>query len=168
MSSYHFDFVTKSEQNSFSCGCSVFPINATTGVLGAAVSGSPFDLGLFDGITLAVHPNGRFVYAADGLDGSVHAWSVNETTGVPTQIAAEVFNESGSFYEACCTPTHVVTITPNGSFLYSANSDATVGAPIKSIPMAHSRTSRISTSGRVTPERCGIGMESPSQIVRVL
>lgn len=49
----------------------VFPVNATTGVLGAAVSGSPFNMGLTDGMTLAVHPNGRFVYAADGNDGSI-------------------------------------------------------------------------------------------------
>ena len=121
-------FLIAVDGNGAGSNVNVFPINASTGVLGAAVGGSPFDLGLYDGITLAVHPNGRFVYAADGLDGSIHAWSVNETTGVPTQIAAEVFNESGSFYEACCSPTHVITITPSGSFLYSANSDATVGA----------------------------------------
>src|SRR5579863_4640074 len=110
----------------------VFPVNASTGVLGAAIAGSPFDLGLTDGMTMAVHPNGRFVYAADGIDGSIHAWTVNETTGIPTQIAASVINESGSFYEPCCgsgdAPTHVITVTPNGNFLYSSNNDATVGA----------------------------------------
>ncbi len=110
----------------------VFPVNSTTGVLGAAVAGSPFDLGLTAGMTLAVHPNGHFVYAADANDGSIHSWNVNETTGVPTQIAAPVINESGTFYQPCCgagdAATHVITITPNGSFLYSANNDATVGA----------------------------------------
>lgn len=57
---------------------------------------------------------------------------MNETTGVPTQIAAPVLNESGSFFEPCCGPedaaTHVLTITPNGNFLFSSNNDATVGA----------------------------------------
>jgi 6-phosphogluconolactonase (cycloisomerase 2 family) len=110
----------------------VFPVNATTGVLGAAVTGSPFDLGVTDAMTMAVHPNGHFVYAADGGDGSIHAWDVNETTGVPTQIATPTINESGTFYEPCCgvgdAPTHVITVTPNGNFLYSANNDATVGA----------------------------------------
>jgi 6-phosphogluconolactonase (cycloisomerase 2 family) len=110
----------------------VFPVNSTTGALGAPVSGSPFNMGLTDGMTLAVHPNGRFVYAADGVDGSIHSWSVNETTGVPTQIAAPVINESGSFFEPCCAAedadTHVLTITPNGNFLFSSNNDATVGA----------------------------------------
>jgi hypothetical protein len=33
----------------------VFPIDATSGVLAAAVSGSPFDLGLTADMTLAVH-----------------------------------------------------------------------------------------------------------------
>ena len=110
----------------------VFPINPTTGALGAAVSGSPFDLGLTDGMTLAVHPNGHFVYAADGIDGSIHTWNVSETTGVPAEIAAKVINASGTFYEPCCgtgdSPTHVITITPSGKFLYSANNNATVGA----------------------------------------
>jgi 6-phosphogluconolactonase len=109
----------------------VFPIDATTGILGTAVAGSPFDLGLVNGMTLAVHPNGHFVYAADN-DGTIHAWNVNETTGVPTEIAAALTNESGSFYQPCCGPddaaTHVITITPNGKYLYSANHDATVGA----------------------------------------
>lgn len=57
---------------------------------------------------------------------------MNETTGVPTQIATPTINESGTFYEPCCgvgdAPTHVITVTPNGNFLYSANNDATVGA----------------------------------------
>jgi 6-phosphogluconolactonase (cycloisomerase 2 family) len=110
----------------------VFPVDATSGVLGPAVGGSPFDLGLTDGMTLAVHPNGHFVYAADGSDGSIHAWNVSETTGVPSEIATKVVNESGDFFEPCCrvddAPTHVIALTPNGRYLYSANNDATVGA----------------------------------------
>ncbi len=110
----------------------VFPVDPTTGVLGAAITGSPFDMGLTDGMTMAVHPNGHFVYAADGSDGSIHAWDVSETTGVPTQIAAPVINESGTYYAPCCgagtAATHVIAVTPSGKYLYSANNDATVGA----------------------------------------
>ncbi len=110
----------------------VFPINATTGVLGASVSGSPFDLGLTAGMTMAVHPNGHLVYVADANNGSIHMWNVNETTGIPVQIAAPVINESGSFYQPCCgagdAATHVITVTPKGNFFYSSNNDATVGA----------------------------------------
>ena len=110
----------------------VFPVDPTTGVLGAAVSGSPFDMGLTFAMTMAVHPNGHFVYTADANDGAIHMWNVNETTGVPVQIAAPVINESGSFYQPCCgsgdAATHVITVTPDGNFLYSSNNDATVGA----------------------------------------
>jgi 6-phosphogluconolactonase (cycloisomerase 2 family) len=82
-------------------------------------------------MSVAVHPNGRFVYVADANDGSIHAWNVNETTGVPTQIAAKVINESGSFFTPSAvsdSPTHVITITPNGNFLYATNNDAMVSA----------------------------------------
>lgn len=109
----------------------VFPINATTGALGTAVTGAPFNMGLADPIVVEVHPNGKWFYVADGSDGSIHQWDVNESTGVPTDIAAKVVNESGSFYEPSGqgdSPTHVLTITPNGKYLYTANNDATVGA----------------------------------------
>jgi len=133
----------------------VFPVNSTTGVLGAAVIGSPFNMNLVEGMTLAVHPNGRFVYAADGNDGSIQAWSVSETTGVPTQIAAPVVNESGSFFEPCCgpedAPTHVITITPNGNFLFSANNDATVGAYAINADGSLSHVGDLNLGGRVTP-----------------
>lgn len=109
----------------------VFPINSTTGVLGTAVVGSPFNLNVTDIMTVAVHPNGHFVYAADGNDGSIHAWDVNESTGVPTEVGTSMVNTSGSFYEPSGSgdsPTHVITVTPSGSFLYSANNDSNVGA----------------------------------------
>jgi len=76
----------------------VFPVDATTGVLGAPVSGSAFDLGLTRAMTVTVHPNGHFAYAADGNDGSIHAWDVSETTGVPAEIAAKIINHSGGFF----------------------------------------------------------------------
>jgi 6-phosphogluconolactonase (cycloisomerase 2 family) len=109
----------------------VFPVNATTGVLGAAVSGAPFDLGLTDPMTVVVHPNGHFVYVADGNDGSIHQWNVSESTGVPTDIAAKVVNSSGSFYEPIGSggsDTRVLAITPKGKYLYSGNNDSKVGA----------------------------------------
>ncbi len=111
----------------------VFPVNATTGALGAAVTGSPFDLGLVDPMNIEVHPNGKYLYVSDGSDGSIHAISVSESTGVPTAIGSKVVNESGSFYEPCCgagdAATHVLAVTPKGHFLYSANNDATVSSP---------------------------------------
>ena len=78
----------------------VFPVDATTGALGAAVAGSPFDFGLVDPMNIEVHPNGKYVYVSDGSDGSIHAISVSEKTGVATAIGAKVVNESGSFLRA--------------------------------------------------------------------
>jgi 6-phosphogluconolactonase (cycloisomerase 2 family) len=105
----------------------VFPLDSTTGVLGAPVSGSAFDLSLTRAMTVSVHPNGHFAYAADGNDGSIHAWDVNETTGVPVEVAAKLINHSGSFFFSY-NYGHVITVTPSGKFLYSANNDSTVGA----------------------------------------
>src|SRR5437764_15241000 len=48
----------------------VFPVNPTTGTLGSQVSGGPVDLGITDAISIVVHRNGHFVYAANGTDGS--------------------------------------------------------------------------------------------------
>ena len=125
-------FVVAIDGSGVGSNVNVFPVNATTGALGAAVAGSPFNMGLTNGMTLEVHPNGHFVYAADSLDGSIHAWDVNETTGVPTAIGVPLINESGTFYQPCCSvgdaATHVITVTPDGKYLYSANNDATVGA----------------------------------------
>lgn len=105
----------------------VFPVDSTTGALGAPVGSSPFDLGLTRAMTVTVHPNGHFVYAADGNDGSIHAWDVSETTGVPVEIAAKLINHSGGFFFSY-NYGHVITVTPSGKFLYSANNDSTVGA----------------------------------------
>lgn len=124
-------FLIAVDANGSGMNVNVFAINATTGALGAAVAGSPFDMGLTHGMTMAVHPNGHFVYVADANDGSIHAWDVNETTGVPTQIAAKVPNESGAFFIPSTdhdSPTHVITITPDGRFLYATNNDAKVSA----------------------------------------
>lgn len=109
----------------------VFPINSTTGTLGAAISSSPFNMSLADPMTIEVHPNGKWFYVADGSDGSIHQWSVDESTGMPTDIGAKAVNESGSFYQPVSSGdsgTHVLTVTPSGKYLYTANNDAMVGA----------------------------------------
>jgi 6-phosphogluconolactonase len=109
----------------------VFPINATTGALGTAVTGSPFNLGINNAMTVVVHPNGHFVYASDASDGSIHQWDVNESTGVPADIAAKVMNSSGTFFQpngVTDSDSRNLVITPNGKYLYSANGDASVGA----------------------------------------
>jgi 6-phosphogluconolactonase (cycloisomerase 2 family) len=124
-------FLIAIDGNGSGTNVNVFPVNATSGALGSPVAGAPFDLGLTDAMTIAVHRNGHFTYVADGNDGSIHQWNVNETTGVPTEIASKVITNSGSFYEPSGTgdsPTHVITVTPDGRYLYSSNNDNTVGA----------------------------------------
>jgi 6-phosphogluconolactonase (cycloisomerase 2 family) len=109
----------------------VFPVDKTTGALGAAVSGSPFDLGLTDPMTIVVHPNGHFLYVADSSDGSIHMWNVNENTGVPTEIATKIVDLSGSFFipiGLTDSDPRVLVVTPDGKYLYSGNNDAAVGA----------------------------------------
>ena len=124
-------FLVAVDDSGVGTNVNVFPVNATTGALGAAVSGSPFNMGLSNAMTIVVHPNGKFFYVADDSDGSIHQWSVNETTGAPTDIAAKVVNESGTFFQPfgpTDSDSRSLVITPNGKYLYSANGDATVGA----------------------------------------
>lgn len=124
-------FLVAVDDSGAGANVNVFPINATTGALGAAVSGSPFNMGLSDAMTIVVHPNGKFFYSADTVDGSIHQWNVNETTGVPTDIAAKVVNESGTFFQPngnSDSDSRSLVVTPAGKYLYSANGDATVGA----------------------------------------
>jgi 6-phosphogluconolactonase (cycloisomerase 2 family) len=104
----------------------VFPVNATTAVLGAQVSGAPFDMGLTNATIIATHPNGHWLYVGDAADGTIHALDINQTTGVPTVIGAVVSNESGSFFEGTGEPTRSITVTPDGKFLYASNDDAMV------------------------------------------
>jgi 6-phosphogluconolactonase (cycloisomerase 2 family) len=124
-------FLVAVDDSGAGANVNVFPINATTGALGAPVSGSPFDMGLSNAMTIVVHPNGKFFYAADTVDGSIHQWNVNETTGVHTDIASKVVNESGTFFQPngnSDSDSRSLVVTPNGKYLYSANGDATVGA----------------------------------------
>src|SRR5438445_11294195 len=75
-------FLVAIDGNGSGTNVNVFPVNATSGALGSQVAGGPFDLGLTDAMTVAVHRNGHFTYVADGNDGSIHQWNVNESTGV--------------------------------------------------------------------------------------
>jgi 6-phosphogluconolactonase (cycloisomerase 2 family) len=105
-------------------GISAYTIDSTTGEL-TTVPGSPFATVVNGGpVGLAVHPNGKFLYAA--LAGG------NATSG--NQIAAQNINAStgglspvvGSPFPAGNIP-QSVTIDPAGKYLFSTNSqDGTV------------------------------------------
>ena len=87
-----------------------FSINTTTGVL-TPVPGSPFatgGLGSFFGISLAVTPNGKFVYAGNAASGDISAFSVG-SNGALTPIAGSPFSAGGS--------PDGIKVSPNGKFL---------------------------------------------------
>jgi 6-phosphogluconolactonase (cycloisomerase 2 family) len=117
-------FLVATDYDATGTSVNVFPVNASDGTLGTLAS---YDMGMTAGMTIVVHPNGHWVYEADGNDGSIHQWDVNTTTGVPTDIAAKVFNESGTYFQPN-TPetTQVLALTPDGKYLIASNDDAMV------------------------------------------
>lgn len=103
----------------------LWPVDASTGALGAAVSGSPFDLGveLSDPYAVATHPkHGNWVYVCD-WDGvplsKVVAVSLG-ADGTPT-----VLNTANTSTDSGCDYTYGMTITPDGKYLYTADYGST-------------------------------------------
>jgi len=68
-------------------GVVVYPINATTGVLGAAVAGSPFTAGT-NPYSVRVDQADRFVYVGNDGSANVSEFTLNSGTGVLTPVAA--------------------------------------------------------------------------------
>src|SRR2546421_4320338 len=96
--------------NTGSNNISGFSINTTTGAL-TLVPGSPFATkgnGSFFGISLAVTPNGKFVYAGNAGSGNISAFSVG-SNGALTSIAGSPFSAGGS--------PDGIKVSPNGKFL---------------------------------------------------
>ena len=102
---------------------SAYSINSSTGAL-RPIAGSPFAAGN-SAIAVTVDPSGQFAYVAnetDGVsDGSVSAYTINNSTGALRAIA-------GSPFKAGIAP-FSVTVDPSGQFAYVANDgDHTVSA----------------------------------------
>lgn len=94
---------------------SAFAVSATTGVL-TVVVGSPFATGPSP-TGMAVDPSGQFFYVvnAAALGGnSISAYAIDPTTGALTPITGSPF--------AAGTNPFSITITPNGQYVYVANS----------------------------------------------
>ncbi len=97
----------------------VYSVTPSSGAL-TAVSGSPFDLGvgLADPYEVITHPNGQWVYVCDYTTNLVAAFSLN-SSGTPTGItSANMTTTSG------CDWTQGVAITPDGKYLYAAETDS--------------------------------------------
>jgi 6-phosphogluconolactonase (cycloisomerase 2 family) len=91
----------------FEGGVPTLAVNATTGDL-TAVSGSPFGKG--DPRVVAMSPNGKFLYTANG-DGSntVGEYTVDDTTGALTSIGTIAAGNSP----------YAVAVDPSGRFVYA-------------------------------------------------
>jgi 6-phosphogluconolactonase len=90
---------------------SAFKIDTSTGVL-TAVPGSPFATGGsggLNGISLAVTPDGEFLYAGNGASNNISEFSIDDSSGALTALL-------GSPFPLGDTPDGI-KVTPNGKFL---------------------------------------------------
>jgi len=100
--------------NSGTNDISAFKIDTSTGAL-MAVSGSPFATGgsggvpgVPSGVSLAVTPNGRFLYAGNEGSGNISEFSIG-SNGALTAVSGSPFNLGGA--------PDGIKVTPNGKFL---------------------------------------------------
>jgi 6-phosphogluconolactonase len=107
-----FLYVTQGDINGQGQAMAVFSINGTTGFLNG---GSQMAINMW---TVAGDPSGQFMFGTDGevgtkppsnaLDEHVYSFSINQSTGVLTQVSSTVTIDA---------PTRVI-VHPSGSFVY--------------------------------------------------
>ena len=114
-----FLYVTNHGQSTLS----VYQIDGMTGAL-TAISGSPFDISLNDEECSAnpfgasISPDGRFLFVADNGCDAISVFSLDATTGVPTQTSnSPFFVDAGD----CYAGVNEANLDPSGRFLYVAN-----------------------------------------------
>jgi 6-phosphogluconolactonase (cycloisomerase 2 family) len=116
----------------------VFSTNSATGAL-TVVTGSPFNTGQ-NAFSLAVHPSGKFIYAATSV-GNLTALSI-AGSGALTPLGGSPFSVG--------TSTISVAIEPVGRFLYVADGNGDI-----------LMLSINSSTGELTPSRTILGRASP-------
>jgi 6-phosphogluconolactonase len=113
-------FLYAGMQISVTSNISAFSIDTSTGTL-TPVPGSPFPgqpaLGGGGVNSIALHPNGNFLYASGSFSG-ITGYSVDGTSGALTQLPGSPFIPAGMFFNSN------LTVHPSGSFLYIADMDA--------------------------------------------
>ena len=105
-----FAYVTNSGSNNVSA----YTINATTGALttvGAAVAAGTAPR------AAVVSPNGAFLFVANQGSNNISVYTIDSGTGAVTAL----LGGTGNPFAAGTAPVGI-TITPNGSFVYAANS----------------------------------------------
>lgn len=112
---------------------SAYSINSTTGLL-TAVAGSPFDAG-HTPISVAVRPDGKFLYVVNPVgmpqDGALSVFSINNTTGVLTELANSPFTTSTPLFQIAIESTGKFAFIPNftAPSVSAFSLDATTGVP---------------------------------------
>jgi 6-phosphogluconolactonase (cycloisomerase 2 family) len=130
------EFVGRFAYVSGTAGITAYSINHSTGLL-TALPGSPYAASGHSTNSVALHPNGKLVYAADpggpGIAGAIAVYSIDDTTGVPTAIAGSPFTVAANPFMLAFHPSGKFAfgpnwITPNeGVSVFSI--DAGTGAP---------------------------------------
>jgi 6-phosphogluconolactonase (cycloisomerase 2 family) len=108
-------------QLSASTGVAAFAINQTTGAL-TPIPGSPFNLGVAQ---IRASLTGEFLLGvaeiqdagASATDTHIHVFSLNATTGVPTEVSGSPFATTSAPFD--------LAISPNGKFVYTVGTDTT-------------------------------------------
>ena len=107
--------------NGGSHNVSVYTINSTTGELAVVQNPGPPSSNFFPSGTapqgVTIHPSGNFAYVANSTSGDVSAYTINQTTGVLTQIAGSPFLTGGA------NPKRV-TIDSAGKFAFVSNQNS--------------------------------------------
>jgi 6-phosphogluconolactonase (cycloisomerase 2 family) len=98
-------------------GIAAYTIDSTTGAL-APIAGSPYASG-YGNYSIAITPNGQFVYVTNHADNTISGYALNGSTGVLTPLVGNPFTAAVGVY--------ALAIHPSGSFLYAANTVDNVG-----------------------------------------
>ena len=78
-------FVPEANRTTGSFGLAVYPFDATSGALGAAVAGSPFATGT-NPYSVSVDPTDQFVYVGNDSSANVSEFTLNGNTGALTPV----------------------------------------------------------------------------------
>jgi 6-phosphogluconolactonase (cycloisomerase 2 family) len=110
------EFVGRFAYVSGTAGITAYSINHSTGLL-TPLPGSPYAASGHSTNSVALHPNGKLVYAADpggpGIAGAIAVYSIDDTTGVPTAIAGSPFTVAANPF--------MLAFHPSGKFVFGPN-----------------------------------------------
>ena len=130
-------------------GIAAYTIDSTTGAL-APIAGSPYAAGSGN-YSVAITPNGQFIYVTDHADNTISGYALNSSTGVLTPLAGSPF--------AVAVGVYALTIHPSGLFLYAANTVDNVDTASVTAYAINSTTGAL-TSITGSPYATGLGAVS--------